>query len=125
MSHNRDELNYFSFKIFMSLFSKSIRNKSIFRFLINLPKIRNLKKYIKYDDYYMSYDSCSPEKVMNKFNKLINLENKKATIDVTSMIKNENEILNWKLPTELPAGKYNLSFYNALSKFNASFIINQ
>ena len=40
-------------------------------------------------------------------------------------VKNENEILNWKLPTELPAGKYNLSFYNAQSKFNTSFIINQ
>jgi len=43
----------------------------------------------------------------------------------TFNIKNENEILNWKLPTELPAGKYSLSFYNAQSKFNASFIIIQ
>ena len=43
----------------------------------------------------------------------------------TFNVKNENEILNWKLPTELTAGKYNLSFYNAQSNFNTSFIINQ
>lgn len=34
--------------------------------------LNNLDSYIKYDDYYKCYDSCSPENIMNKFNNFIN-----------------------------------------------------
>ena len=33
--------------------------------------INNFKDYVKYDDYYKSYDNCSPEIVMSKFNQFI------------------------------------------------------
>jgi hypothetical protein len=33
--------------------------------------LNNFTDYKKYDDYYVSYDSCSPEIIMQKFNKLI------------------------------------------------------
>jgi hypothetical protein len=45
---------------------KILGNKSII--LANPDKeLTTLKKY---DDYYISYESYSPEKVMNKFNKI-------------------------------------------------------
>jgi len=31
--------------------------------------LSNIKSYIKYDDYYKSYDNHSPEKIMERFNK--------------------------------------------------------
>ena len=32
--------------------------------------LNNLNEFKKYDDYYLSYDSCSPQNVMNKFDKI-------------------------------------------------------
>ena len=34
--------------------------------------LTNLKNYIKYDDYFKCYENCSPEIIMDKFNKFIN-----------------------------------------------------
>tara|TARA_R110000868_G_scaffold291553_1_gene552036 strand:- start:1674 stop:2636 length:963 start_codon:yes stop_codon:yes gene_type:complete len=33
--------------------------------------INNLESYVKYDDYYKCYESCTPTNIMNKFDKFI------------------------------------------------------
>jgi len=33
--------------------------------------VNNIDSYIKHNDYYKCYESCSPENIMNKFNKFI------------------------------------------------------
>lgn len=72
--------------------------------------LNNIKNYVKYDDYYKSYDSCSPEKIMEKFNKLLQINNEKIEINNDDIIINnsttniensltQNEILfkKWKI----------------------------
>jgi FkbM family methyltransferase len=46
--------------------------------------LSNLKNYVKYDDYYRSYDSCSPERIMEKFNRLLNSDDENNTINKTT-----------------------------------------